>query len=84
MSSGDRVIIIISAGTVLRFVESKTRTYYGRVDSRHTAGRRGGIEQDWVPTELFDQEKSLSRTFQSIADTSPERLSRSTNKRNTM
>ena len=34
-------------------VESKTRTYLGRVGSGRTAGRRGGVGQDWVPTELF-------------------------------
>ena len=38
----------------------------------------------WIPTELFAQETSLPRTLQSIEETSPERLSRSTNKRNHM
>ena len=34
-------------------VESKTRTYHGRVGSGRTAGWRGGVGQDWLPTELF-------------------------------
>ena len=33
-------------------VESKTRTYLGRVGSGRTAGRRGGVGQDWMPTEI--------------------------------
>ena len=66
----------------MKLVESKTRTYHGRVGSGRTAGWRGGVGQDWVPTELFAQETSLPRTHQSNEDKSPERLSRSTNKRN--
>ena len=65
-------------------IESKTRTYHGRVGSGRTAGWRGGVGQDWVPTEMFAQETSLPRTLQSIEETSLERLSRSTNKRNPM
>ena len=34
-------------------VESKTRTYHGQVGSGRTAGWRGGVGQDWMPTELF-------------------------------
>ena len=64
------------------FDDSKTRTYYGRVGSGRMAGWRGGVGQDWMPTELFAQETSHPRTLQSIEDTSPERLSRSTNKQN--
>ena len=47
-------------------------------------GARRGGGQDWMPTELFAQGTSLPRTPQSIGDTSPERLPRSTNKRNSM
>ena len=65
-------------------VESKSRTYHGRVGSVRTAGWRGGVGHDWVPTELFVHETSLARTLQSIEYTSLERLSRSTNKRNPM
>ena len=65
-------------------VESKTRTYHGRVGSRRTAGRRGSAGQDGMPTEQFAQETSVPRTPQSIENTSPERLPRSTNKRNPM
>ena len=65
-------------------VEPKTRTYLGRVGSGRTAEQRGGVGQDWMPTELFAQETSVPRTLQGIEDTSPERLSRSTNKRNPM
>ena len=64
-----------------KFVESKTRTYHKRVGSGRTAGWPGGVGQDWVPTELLAQETSFPCTFPSIANTSPERLSRSTNKR---
>ena len=63
-------------------VESKTRTYLGRVGSGRTAGWRGGVGQDWVPTELFAQETSLPRTFQSIANTSSECLFRCGNPSN--
>ena len=65
------------------FIESKTRTYLLRVGTKRTAGWRGGVRQDWMPTEMFAQETSLPRTLQSIEDTSP-RLPRSTNKRNPM
>ena len=65
-----------------RFVESKTRTYHGGVGSGRTAGWRGGVGQDWMPRELFAQETSLPRPFQSIADTAPERHPRRTDKRN--
>ena len=69
---------------LLASVESKTRAYHGRVESGRAAGRRGGFGEDWVPTELFSQETRVPRTLQSIEDTSLERLSRSTNKRNSM
>ena len=65
-------------------VNSKTQTYHGRVGSGRTARWRGGIGQDWLPTELFAQETSLPRTLHSIEDTSPENLPRRTNKRNPM
>ena len=32
-------------------VESKTRTYHGRVGWERAAGRRGGVGKDWTPTE---------------------------------
>ena len=47
-------------------VESKTRTYHGRVGSGRAAARRGGVGQDWVLTELFAQETRDPRTFQGI------------------
>ena len=49
-------------------------------------GRRGEAGYDGTPTEQFAQEKSVPRTLQSIEDTSPEHLFRSTkqNKRNLM
>ena len=65
-------------------VESKTRTCNGRVGSGRTVGRRGGVRQDWTPTEHFAQETNVPRTLQGIEDTSPERLSRSTNKGNSI
>ena len=65
-------------------VESKTRTYHGRVGSGRPAERPGGVGQDWVPTELFAKETKVQRTFQRIEDTTLQRLSRSTNKRNPM
>ena len=40
---------------------SKTRTYDWRVGTERTAGWRGGVRQDWMPTEMFAQETSLSR-----------------------
>ena len=48
------------------------------------AGRRGGAGQDGTPTEQFAHETSAPRTLQGIEDTSLERFSRSTNKRNPM
>ena len=65
-------------------VESKTRTYHGRVGSGRPAKRPGGVGQDWVPTELFAQETKVHRTLQGIEETSLQRFSRSTNKRNPM
>ena len=64
-------------------VESKTRTYHGRVGSRRTAAWRGEVGQNWTPTEQSAQETSLPRTLQSIEETSS-RLPRSTNKQNSM
>ena len=40
-------------------VESKTRTYHGRVGSERPAERPGGVGQDWVPTKLFAQETKV-------------------------
>ena len=40
-------------------VESKTRTYHGRVGSGRPAERPGRVGQDWVPTELFAQETKV-------------------------
>ena len=66
------------------FVESRTRTYHGRVGSGRTAGRRGGARQEGTPTEQYAQETSAPGTHQGIEETSPQRLSRSTNKHNPM
>ena len=49
--------------------------------AQRTVGR-GRV--DWVQTELIAQETKVPRTPQGTEDTSPERLSRSTNKRNPM
>ena len=66
-------------------VESKTRTYHGRVGAHGgAAGRRGGAGQDRMPTEQYAQETSVPRTPQGIEDTSLERLLRSTNNQNPM
>ena len=73
------IVILISEP-----VESKTRTYHGRVGSGRPAERPGGVGQDWVPTELFAQEAKVPCTLQGIEETSLQRLSRSTNKRNPM
>ena len=60
--------------------ESKTRTYQGQVGSERTVGRRGGVGQDWVPTELFAQETSVLGTLNGIEEKSPEQLLGSSNK----
>ena len=65
-------------------VESKTRTYHGRVESGRMAGRRGGAGQDWMPTEQVAHDTNVFRILQGIEETSPERLSRSMNKRNSI
>ena len=65
-------------------VESKTHTYRGRIGSGRSAGRPGGIGQNRGTTTLLAQETMDFRTLQSIEDTSSERPSRSTNKRNPM
>ena len=65
-------------------VDSKTRTYHGRVGSERTAGRPGGVGQNRTPTQYSAQETSAPRTLQGFANKSLERLSRSTNKRNPM
>ena len=49
---------------IIRFVESKTRTYHGWVGSGRPAERPGGVGQDWVPTELFAQETKVPCTLQ--------------------
>ena len=64
--------------------ESKTRTYHRRVGTERLAERPGEVGQDWVPTELFTQEEKVHRTLQGIEETSLQRFSRSTNKRNLM
>ena len=69
---------------IYKIVQSKTRTYYERVGSGRTAGRRGGAGQNGTPTEQFAQKTSVARTLQGIEYTSSERFSRSTNKRNPM
>ena len=40
-------------------VEPKTRTYHRRVGSERPAELLGGVGQDWVPTELFEQETKV-------------------------
>ena len=65
-------------------VESKTRTYHGRVGSERPAERPGEVGQDWVPTELIAQETKVYHSLQGIEKTSLQRLSRSTNMRNPM
>ena len=52
-------------------VESKTRTYHGRVESGRTVVRQGGAEQDGTPTKHFAQETSVPHTSQDIEETSP-------------
>ena len=56
-------------------IESKTRPYHGQVESGRTAGRRGRVGQDWKPTELWAQEKSVFLYFQSIGNMTLERFS---------
>ena len=76
--------ILCKSNAVTKFVESKTRTYHGRVGTERTAERRGEADQNWMPTEQSAQETSLLRTFQGIENISFERISRSTMKRNPM
>ena len=52
-----------------KHVESKTRTYHGRVGSERPAERPGEVGQDWVATELFAQETKVHRTLQGIEET---------------
>ena len=66
------------------FVESKTRTYHGRVGTERTARRRDGVGQNWTPTEQFAQETRIPRTLEGIEKILHELFSRSTNKRNPM
>ena len=69
-------------------VEPKTRTYVsqaGRVGAAHgQAAGWGGAGQDGTPTNRFAQGTTVSSTRQGIEHTCPERLFRSTNKRNPM
>ena len=65
-------------------VDSKTRTYNGKVGLGCTARQQDGVGQDRTPTEQFAQDTCVPRTIQGIEDSSPQRLSRSTNKRNSM
>ena len=67
-----------------KLVESKTRTYHGRVGSERPAERSSEVGQDSVPTELFARETKVHRTFRGIEERSLQRLSRNTNKRNPM
>ena len=54
-----------------------------RVGAAHGgAAGRGGSGQDGTPTDRFAQETTVPRTLQGIEQTCPERLFRSTNKRN--
>ena len=56
----------------------------GSLLGRRTVGRRSGAGQDGTPTERFAQETTVFHTFQGIEDKCLERLSGSTNKRNSM
>ena len=71
-------------GFQITLVEPKTRTYHGLVRFARPAERPGEVGQDGVPTKLFAQETKVQRTLQGIEETSLQRLSRSTNKRNPM
>ena len=70
-----------STAILCKPVQSKTRTYHGRVGSERPAERPGGFGQDCVPTELFAQETKVHRSFHSIEEHSLQRLPRNTNKR---
>ena len=47
----------IESTSIQKPVESKTRTYHGRVESERTTERPEEVGQDWASTELFAQEK---------------------------
>ena len=63
-------------------LDPKTRTYYGRVGSGRTAGRRGEDGQDGTLTEQFVKETSASYSLKNQKTRG--RLLRSTDKRNPM
>ena len=63
-------------------VESKTRTYHGRVGSERPVQRPGGVGQDWVPIELFAQETKVKSYLEGIEETSLEHLPRDKSKLN--
>ena len=71
---------------MLLFVETKTRTHYGRVGSR--GAQRGGwarrARQDGTPTGFSAQDTTVPRVLQGIEDNCPEHLLGSTNKGNPM
>ena len=52
-----------------RPVESKTRTYHGRVGTERTAGRRGGVGQDWTPSEQSTQDLSIPKPGHTLGGT---------------
>ena len=62
------------SGNVVAPVESKTHTYHGHVGSRRTAGRRGGVGQDWMPTEQFSPEARISESLCQPMEEHNERL----------
>ena len=68
----------------LKPVQPKTQTYHGQDGSEHTAGRRGGARQDGTATGQCAQDTNVPLTPGGIEDTSPERISRGTKKRNLM
>ena len=50
-------------------VEYKTRTYHGRGGLERPAGQPEEVGQDWLPTELFAQEKTVHRSLQGFEET---------------
>ena len=66
-------------------VESKTRTYHGRVGSgRRTAGRLGRAGLDRTLTDRFAQETTVPRASKASKTNCPEQLFRSTSNGNIM
>ena len=64
-------------------MSGKTRTYHGRVGSKRTAKRLGGVRQDLLPTEPFAKNHK-STPPQRYREMSRQCFTRGTNKRNSM